>query len=59
MCDKAFVLGPAINEDPVHGDAERIHLAKYRGKNGRFPEESNEHSGYINGRKFLELLSDY
>lgn len=55
MCDKAFVLGAAINEDPVHGDAERIHLAEYRKKkNWGFPEYSNEHSGYITGRKFLD-----
>jgi len=28
-------------------------------KNGGFSKEINEHSGYINGRKFLDLLSDY
>jgi len=59
MCDKAFVLGATINKDPVHGDAERIHRAEYRKKNGGFFEQINEPSGYINGRKFLELLSDY
>ena len=26
---------------------------------GGVSEESNEHSGYTNGRKFLDLLSDY
>jgi len=52
------VLGAAINENHVHGDAERIYLAEYRKKWG-FSGETNEHSGYINGRKFLDLLSDY
>jgi hypothetical protein len=59
MCDKAFVLVAAINKDPVHGDAVRINLADYRKKNWGVSEQSNEHSGYINGRKFLDLLSDY
>jgi len=27
--------------------------------NGGFSGESNEYSDYINGRKFLDLLSDY
>jgi hypothetical protein len=52
------VLGAAINEDPVHGVAERIYLAEYREKLGVF-KHNNMHSGYIIGRTFLDLLSDY
>jgi len=36
MLDKASVLGAAINEDPVHGDAEKIYLPEYRKKWGVF-----------------------